>query len=96
MSDSAKLTLRFQNSRTHELLGLVADQMGVSKNHLAEQMLDRDIQELAEAEVYERDPLRSRMVEASQLRDDAGRPHDDGGRLQPDAPGPAAHVDLRT
>jgi hypothetical protein len=31
MSDSAKFTLRFQNSRTHELLGLVADQMGVRR-----------------------------------------------------------------
>lgn len=100
MSDKAKFTLRFQDSRTHELLGVVAAEMGVSKNQLAEQMLarelsaaalllesdlvdtiallreydreehlDRDIQAFAEAEAYERDPLRSRMVEGDHLRD---------------------------
>ncbi|MGI8750557.1 MAG: hypothetical protein ACR2J6_08430 [Thermoleophilaceae bacterium] len=103
MSDKAKFTLRFQNSRTHELLGVIAAEMGVSKNQLAEQMLerelsaaalllesdlvdtiarlrdyrrdehlDRDIQEFAEAEAYERDPLRSRMVEDNELQDAFG------------------------
>jgi len=78
------------------LEGDLVDTIVLLRDYRRDEHLDRDIQELAEAEVYERDPLRSRMVEASQLRDDAGRPHDDGGRLQPDAPGPAAHVDLRT
>ncbi len=98
-----KFTLRFQNSRTHELLGAVADEMGLSKNQLAERMLERelhgaallleshlvdtvellrgyrhgehlgrDIQEFAEAEAHERDPLRSRLAGASQTRDAYG------------------------
>jgi len=43
MSAAAKFTLRFRNSRTHDLLGLVADQRGVSKNQLAEEMLEREL-----------------------------------------------------
>lgn len=104
MSDhNPKFTLRFQNERTHQLLGVLAGELGVSMNHLAEQMLerelgaaallmerelvdtvallrdyrreenlDRDIQEIAEAEVYEDDPLRSRRVEAPEYKDAFG------------------------
>ena len=42
--DATKFTLRFHNQRTHELLGVVADQLGVSKNSLAEQMLERELE----------------------------------------------------
>lgn len=100
---SPKFTLRFQNERTRELLGLVAEELGVSMNQLAEQMLERelgaaalllerdlvdtvallreyrreenlerDIQEIAEAEAYERDPLRSRRAEAPRYEDALG------------------------
>jgi hypothetical protein len=40
---TAKFTLRFHNSQTHELLGLMADLFGVSKNQLAEEMLEREL-----------------------------------------------------
>lgn len=43
MSDQAKFTLRFHNRRTHELLGVIAEKIGVSKNQLAEQMLEREL-----------------------------------------------------
>jgi len=52
-SDAAKFTLRFHNRQTHELLGLVADQLGISKNRLAEQMLERELD--AAALLVERD-----------------------------------------
>jgi len=52
-SDAAKFTLRFRNRQTHELLGLVADQLGMSKNRLAEQMLERELD--AAARLVERD-----------------------------------------
>jgi hypothetical protein len=52
-SDAAKFTLRFRNRQTHELLGLVADQLGMSKNRLAEQMLERELD--AAALLVERD-----------------------------------------
>jgi hypothetical protein len=42
-----KFTLRFHNARTHELLGLVADRYGVSKNQLAEEMLERELEAAA-------------------------------------------------
>lgn len=42
--DVTKFTLRFHNQRTHDLLGLVADQLGVSKNNLAEKMLERELE----------------------------------------------------
>lgn len=42
-ADAAKFTLRFQNRDTHELLGLVAEQFGISKNRLAEEMLEREL-----------------------------------------------------
>jgi hypothetical protein len=45
--ETTKFTLRFRNSRTHELLGVVAEQWGVSKNHLAEEMLERELQAAA-------------------------------------------------
>lgn len=45
--ESTKFTLRFHNSRTHELLGVVAEQWGVSKNYLAEEMLDRELKAAA-------------------------------------------------
>jgi hypothetical protein len=48
-----KFTLRFRNERTHDLLGLVAEQFGVSKNRLAEEMLERELE--AAALLVERD-----------------------------------------
>lgn len=45
--DAAKFTLRFQDRRTHELLGLVAAQLGTSKNRLAEEMLERELEAAA-------------------------------------------------
>lgn len=47
MADVAKFTLRFQSQRTHDLLGAVADQLGVSKNRLAEEMLERELEAAA-------------------------------------------------
>jgi hypothetical protein len=43
MSTSPKFTLRFYDSSTHELLGMVAHHLGVSKNQLAEEMLAREL-----------------------------------------------------
>lgn len=43
MDAPAKFTLRFHNRRTHELLGMIADRFGVSKNQLAEEMLEREL-----------------------------------------------------
>jgi hypothetical protein len=43
METPAKFTLRFHNRKTHELLGLVANRFGVSKNQLAEEMLEREL-----------------------------------------------------
>lgn len=43
----AKFTLRFRNRRTHALLGLIADQRGVSRNSLAEEMLERELETAA-------------------------------------------------
>jgi serine/threonine protein kinase HipA of HipAB toxin-antitoxin module len=48
-----KFTLRFRNSRTHEILGLLAERFGISKNQLAEEMLERELQ--AAALLLERD-----------------------------------------
>jgi len=48
-----KFTLRFHNRKNHELLGLLAERFGVSKNRLAEEMLDRELQ--AAALILERD-----------------------------------------
>jgi hypothetical protein len=93
MSTPAKFTLRFRNPKTHEMLGLVAERYGVSKNQLAEEMLEREleaaalvleldlsetlgglrgynrderldqaIEEIAEAEARETDPLNARIV----------------------------------
>jgi len=54
MSERAtKFTLRFHSRRTHDLLGVVADQFGVSKNSLAEEMLERELE--AAALLVERD-----------------------------------------
>jgi hypothetical protein len=53
MGAPAKFTLRFRNRGTHELLGLVADRFGVSKNQLAEEMLERELR--AASLVLERD-----------------------------------------
>lgn len=50
---AAKFTLRLHNERTHELLGLVADRFGISKNRLAEEMLERELE--AAALLVERD-----------------------------------------
>jgi hypothetical protein len=43
MDAPAKFTLRFHDPRNHELLGLVASRFGVSKNQLAEEMLEREL-----------------------------------------------------
>jgi hypothetical protein len=48
-----KFTLRFHRPGNHELLGLIAERHGVSKNELAEEMLERELQ--AEALLLERD-----------------------------------------
>lgn len=49
MSDPAppKFTLRFYNRRNHEILGLLAERCGVTKNQLAEEMLERELQAAA-------------------------------------------------
>jgi hypothetical protein len=44
---TTKFTLRFRSARTHEMLGLVADELGMSKNQLAEQMLERELEAAA-------------------------------------------------
>lgn len=44
---SAKFTLRFRNRQTHELLGLLAERRGISKNQLVEEMLERELQAAA-------------------------------------------------
>jgi hypothetical protein len=46
-STAPKFTLRFHNSKNHEILGLVAEHFGVSKNQLAEEMLERELQAAA-------------------------------------------------
>lgn len=46
-AEAAKFTLRFRDQRTHELLGLVATQLGTSKNRLAEEMLERELEAAA-------------------------------------------------
>jgi hypothetical protein len=43
----AKFTLRFRNPKTQEMLGLVAERYGVSKNQLAEEMLERELRTAA-------------------------------------------------
>ncbi len=40
---TTKFTLRFHSPRTHEMLGVVAEELGVSMNQLAEQMLEREL-----------------------------------------------------
>jgi len=42
-----KFTLRFHDRKNHELLGFLAERFGVSKNTLAEEMLDRELQAAA-------------------------------------------------
>jgi hypothetical protein len=44
---TTKFTLRFHSPQTHEMLGVVADELGMSKNQLAEQMLERELQAAA-------------------------------------------------
>ena len=44
---TTKFTLRFRSARTHEMLGLVAAGLGMSKNQLAEQMLERELEAAA-------------------------------------------------
>lgn len=44
---TTKFTLRFHDPQTHEMLGVVADELGVSKNQLAEQMLERELRAAA-------------------------------------------------
>ena len=46
-STPPKFTLRFHNPKTHEVLGIVADRYGVSKNQLAEELLERELQAAA-------------------------------------------------
>ena len=42
-----KFTLRFHNRSNHEILGLLAERYGVTKNQLAEEMLERELQAAA-------------------------------------------------
>jgi hypothetical protein len=42
-----KFTLRFRNRTNHEILGLLAERYGVTKNQLAEEMLERELQAAA-------------------------------------------------
>ncbi len=51
--DPPKFTLRFHKAGNHELLGLLAERYGMSKNQLAEDMLERELQ--AAALLFERD-----------------------------------------
>lgn len=98
-----KFTLRFHNRSNHEILGLLAERYGVTKNQLAEEMLERElhaaalqleqdltgtlallgryrrdehlqraIADFAEAEAYEEDPIKTRMVEAPGTHDAYG------------------------
>jgi hypothetical protein len=53
VTDSPKFTLRFHRPANHRLLGLLAERYGVSKNQLAEEMLERELQ--AAALLLERD-----------------------------------------
>lgn len=46
-STALKFTLRFRNRQTHEILGLLAERRGVSKNQLAEEMIEREVQAAA-------------------------------------------------
>jgi hypothetical protein len=46
-SPPAKFTLRFRNARTHEMLGVLAERWGMSRNQLAEEMLERELQAAA-------------------------------------------------
>ncbi|MCP9490136.1 MAG: hypothetical protein MSC31_09705 [Solirubrobacteraceae bacterium MAG38_C4-C5] len=48
-----KFTLRFHDHRNHEILGVLADRFGMSKNQLAEEMLERELR--AAALLLERD-----------------------------------------
>lgn len=48
-----KFTLRFHSPANHRLLGLLAERYGVSKNQLAEEMLERELR--AAALLLERD-----------------------------------------
>ena len=43
----SKFTLRFRDARNHTLLGVIAERYGVSKNQLAEEMLERELQAAA-------------------------------------------------
>lgn len=42
-----RLTLRFHDAKNSEILGLLAERYGVSKNKLAEEMLARELQAAA-------------------------------------------------
>ena len=53
IASAPKFTLRFHNAGNHEILGLLAERFGVSKNQLAEEMLERELQ--AAALLLERD-----------------------------------------
>jgi hypothetical protein len=52
-ASTPKFTLRFHDPKNSEILGLLAERYGVSKNRLAEEMLARELQ--AEALLLERD-----------------------------------------
>lgn len=63
-----KFTLRFRNRRNHELLGLLAQHFGVTKNQLAEQMLERELQ--AAALLMENDLTRTLALLRQYRRDE--------------------------
>ncbi len=44
MSDPVyKFTLRFRNPKSRDILGILAERFGVSRNQLAEEMLEREL-----------------------------------------------------
>jgi hypothetical protein len=61
--DTAKFTLRFRDERTHQMLGLIADQRGISKNRLAEEMLERELRVAALLVANDLDDTLRRLAE---------------------------------
>ncbi len=43
-TDAPKFTLRFRDNKSHEVLGIVAERYGVSKNQLLLDMIERELQ----------------------------------------------------
>ncbi len=70
MTDEAKFT---PSAAALLLESDLVDTITLLRDHRrGDDHLQRDIEEFAEAEAYERDPLRSRMVEGDRLQDAFG------------------------